>query len=171
MDLRVNKCCCMNLRTAGLFITWLNLIIIIIGSFVIIDRIIFLDNNPPPPRDYVFRPIVSSLALEIFTLVMYLFNAVVTALSLHGIYKNKHVMMLPYIILSGLGLIVTVPYLALIFIAAPYSNGPQIIGTIIAALLCAVMLGLMAWCWIVIYSLYHKIRDSVNKPMSYPYDI
>ncbi|XP_055858795.1 uncharacterized protein LOC129921132 [Episyrphus balteatus] len=172
MDLKVNKCCCMNLRTAGLLIAWLHLLIIIIVSCTVINRIIFLDKNPPPPPKFaVFRPIVSAITREIINLVIYLFNATLTSLLLFGIYKKKHLMMLPYIILNGLSVLLMVPYLGQLFITALYSDNSDIFEIIMGALLCAALFGLMAYCWIVIYSLYHKIRDSINKPMSRQFEI
>ncbi|XP_055858800.1 uncharacterized protein LOC129921136 [Episyrphus balteatus] len=145
MELRVNKCCCMNLRTAGWVISSLNMFISFIvfcasltDTFKVTSRL----GNP------------------------FVYDVICSVLLLIGIYKNINKLIMCWLVVRGIEIIVAIPILAHVLYKEPFSTVSLPILTLLQVIIGAIVCGLMAWCWIVIFSLYQEIRDTINKPPS-----
>ncbi|XP_055858788.1 uncharacterized protein LOC129921125 [Episyrphus balteatus] len=164
MGLKVSGCCCMNLRGAGYAHGWLGLLILtlLIGSTI--KRIYLFDPEKVQLfKNDDFRPEVTrSLNGEIISLAMLLFDALVSILLIGGLLQNKHIMLLPWLILRGIGLIITIPLVLLLLLFASLSSDSD---EIVAALFAVFITCLFVWSWIVIYSLFQEIRSIKEKTL------
>ncbi|XP_055858801.1 uncharacterized protein LOC129921137 [Episyrphus balteatus] len=141
MCLRVNTCCCTNLRTGGLIIAWSNwiLVVLIFGAW-------FFKDELPSILNPLWYDFIASILLP------------------YGIYKNIRPPMLCWLITKAVFLVVLVIVLGQQLLEAPFSTAGEVFETIISVLLGGAFYGLMVYCWIVMFSLYLEIRAIANRP-------
>ncbi|XP_055858793.1 uncharacterized protein LOC129921130 [Episyrphus balteatus] len=169
MCLRVNGCCRANLRNAGLAIGCLCFALTIPeivkqSKYINVLQGVF-PSNYSNTTDYNNATIhsnddktdVTNITSETVYLVLFLFDWITLVSLLFGITKNKHILLLPWLILRGLTLIVATPVVLFSLVVAFFDG---LILSILISSAYTLVIGLLLWFWIVIYSLYHEIKDT-----------
>ncbi|XP_055858785.1 uncharacterized protein LOC129921123 [Episyrphus balteatus] len=158
---KVSGCCCMNLRVAGYVHGVVSIALIVLGFILTVLRL----NNSQIQKigEYELDP--KKLAAYYF--VSYATDALVSGSMIIGISTNKHLMLLPWLILRAIGLITMAPIIMILMVVGIFLSfqDPAGLMVVAVALFIGLIVALFVWSWIVIYSLYREIRDNRNKPL------
>ncbi|XP_055305839.1 uncharacterized protein LOC129570308 [Sitodiplosis mosellana] len=141
----VNSCVCLRLRTAGLVmgVIAISVDLVSVGLFVRINQ---LNHNTDNSTEGIWELAVTTICLVIAVAWVY------------GIICEKTSPMLPFLVVSFVGVIVFVflPFISLFYFSN--TNADPIKGTIIFFFLCYIG-GLAGYTWVVQYSLYKQVEE------------
>ncbi|XP_055919314.1 uncharacterized protein LOC129951256 [Eupeodes corollae] len=155
---RVEGCCCCNLRTGGLVIGWLCIVFLVLGFIGTIKDII---DDTSINRDSLNRNSDERQRHRIFTLIVTSIDILVNGLLINGIIKKKQNRLLPWLIVRGISLLIIIPAGLFVIFLTKLLTSP---GIFVVTAIFGVFIGLWIWAWIVIFSLYHEIRDAKLRP-------
>lgn len=166
MGIRLNGCCCMSLRTAGLLHGWVTIFLAAIIAVVTINQIIFHEykeefDTGRGIRVFTFPVTDRYFIKEYKALVLYFIEIIVALLLISGIQNNKHFRLLPWLILQFIGLAFFIPISLIIIFFLIVSETDNQAPEGIAILL--IIDSLLLWSWMVIYSLYQEILETERR--------
>lgn len=154
---RLQRCCCVDLRTAGMAQAWFEISLMV---FVIIEtakRLMYTE--PVVIRDHF--DIKSHFKAEhirqkqYIALVFFVIDIIVCALLIFGIKKKNQYYLYPFLVVKFLNLLIVVPVAIYGFFRSFSSHAREIF----EAVLFTILVCLLILSWIVIYSLYHELSE------------
>ncbi|KAH8371544.1 hypothetical protein KR093_007959 [Drosophila rubida] len=155
--------CCMRLPTAGVIVGYLGLagsILLTIGSACVIGFANEIVNNLEPPKNVDPSSHEEMRMAVVIIGCVYLGGAIISimasAMLIIGTMKNRHLMMLPWLVLNGLGLFSKSVY-NLVLVYAVFQYPAQVAPIFIMSML---SLALYAYIYAGIYSLYKHVQMS-----------
>lgn len=95
----LSSCCCMSLRTAGKIIGWINLVGSLISTVVVIVMLSLIR----PEEGHKFLGFAAQYVVS-FYLTITIFSLLIAVFLIWGITKERHLLMLPWIICSAISL-------------------------------------------------------------------
>ncbi|EDW02699.1 uncharacterized protein LOC6560460 [Drosophila grimshawi] len=154
--------CCMRLNTAGVVLGWLG----VVGSFVLmILASVVLGNSDVLAKqvmdhmDVNYEQVHTAIIIVCSVyLAMVILNLLSSALLILGTMKERHLLLLPWLINSGVGLIFAIIYqMAFLFMSV---SGGAIGNAFPALILSLLALALQIYIYYGIYSLFKQIQAS-----------
>ncbi|XP_075232576.1 uncharacterized protein LOC142330973 [Lycorma delicatula] len=143
------SCCGCTLEVGSKIIAWFNIVFLTIASLIFVIVIIIFttvssDNKDLPPE---FRHI--SAAVIVVVGIILVFSLLIVVFFIVGVYKKRPGYMLPWLILTGIGLVLSVLVL-LVYIFN--------IGINLALLQQIVTLAIRTYLFLVVYSYYQELK-------------
>ena len=161
----MSRLCCMRLNTAGVVIGWIGSVFSLIYSILIILGLSRVDdlakaiyghlNEKDMTEDNLRKGLIVVFSIY---LTINVINLVASALLVAGTIKERHLMIVPWLINSGLSLCFNFVYLLYIVVMGISVKAP--VGSILVSILfAAVGLVIQYVIWYAIYSLFKTLQQ------------
>ncbi|XP_017865184.1 PREDICTED: uncharacterized protein LOC108615297 [Drosophila arizonae] len=162
----LTRLCCMRLNTAGVVLGWLGIVGSLLGVILLSTILGYADViakgivDKMQPEEATYDEVHSAIVIGCSVyLGIILLNLLSSALLVLGTMKERHLMLLPWLINSAVGLVFSIVYHLALFVAA-FSSGADF-GHVLPALIpTALILALQIYIYMGIYSLFKQIQQT-----------
>ncbi|XP_064543906.1 uncharacterized protein LOC135432254 [Drosophila montana] len=159
----MEKVCCMRLSTAGVVLGWIGVVASFIGTIllatilgnadVIAKSILGNMTDGAAKYDEIHMGLIVSCSVYLAIVVL---NLLASGMLILGTMKERHLMLLPWLINSGVGLLFSIIYhFVLLILALTSAQIDRIVPVLIVTL---IGLGLHIYIYCGIYSLFKQIQ-------------
>ncbi|XP_023161726.2 uncharacterized protein LOC111593285 [Drosophila hydei] len=160
----LTRLCCMRLNTAGVVLGWLGVVGSLLGVIlvstvlgyadVITQRVLENMKNGGASYDEIHLVIVIGCSVYLGIILL---NLLSSAMLVLGTMKERHLMLLPWLINSAVGLVFSILY-HLAIVTATLTSGSNFGSALGVLIPTFVVLGLQIYIYYGIYSLYKQIQ-------------